>query len=142
MPAYELKHIVGFQETSLAGNVYYVNYIGWQGRCREMFLKEKAPDILRQLGDDLRLVTVSCSCDYLAELSAFDEIVIRMRLRSRAQNRLSLSFEYVRVNGTNEELIARGKQTIACMRQDGPQMHPVHIPDSLLAALQPYESPE
>ena len=35
---YEYPHMVGFEETNLVGNVYYVNYLRWQGRCREMFL--------------------------------------------------------------------------------------------------------
>jgi enediyne biosynthesis thioesterase len=36
---YEYSHRVGFEETSLVGNVYYVNHLRWQGRCREMFLR-------------------------------------------------------------------------------------------------------
>ena len=43
---YEYPHTVGFEETNLVGNVYYVNYLRWQGRCREMFLKQHAPDVL------------------------------------------------------------------------------------------------
>ncbi|NUP02426.1 MAG: acyl-CoA thioesterase, partial [Nonomuraea sp.] len=43
---YEYLHTVGFEETNLVGNVYYVNYLRWQGRCREMFLKERAADVL------------------------------------------------------------------------------------------------
>ena len=31
---YEYRHVVGFEETNLVGNVYYVNYVRWQGRCR------------------------------------------------------------------------------------------------------------
>ena len=33
-PYYEYRHIVSFEETNLVGNVYYVNYLRWQGRCR------------------------------------------------------------------------------------------------------------
>ena len=40
---YEIRHTVGFEETNLVGNVYYVNYLRWQGRCREMFLRDHAP---------------------------------------------------------------------------------------------------
>ena len=35
---FEYLHTVGFEETNLVGNVYYVNYLRWQGRCRELFL--------------------------------------------------------------------------------------------------------
>ncbi len=41
---YEIRHTVGFEETNLVGNVYYVNYLRWQGRCRETFLKDQGTD--------------------------------------------------------------------------------------------------
>ena len=138
MRAYEYRHLVGFEETNLVGNVYYVNHLRWQGRCREMFLRDNAPSVLEELSGDLALATVHCSCDYLDELWAFDEVVIRMRLASVAQNRLSLDFEYWRATGEGEELISRGRQDIACMRRDGNRTVPTPVPDELREALRPY----
>ncbi|HJQ69026.1 MAG TPA: acyl-CoA thioesterase [Blastocatellia bacterium] len=137
MRAYEYRHTVGFEETNLAGNVYYANHIRWQGRCREMFLKQHAPDVLEQLSDGLCLITTHCSCDYLAELSAFDEIVIRMRLAGLGQNRVTMSFEYWRTND-NEELVARGEQQIVCMRREGKRLEPAPLPKTLMKALELY----
>src|SRR5580700_7716573 len=93
---YEFRHVVSFQETNLVGNVYYTNHLAWQGRCRELFLREHAPDVIDQLGNGLCLATVNCSCEYLAELTAFDEVVVRMRLAELVQNRMRLAFEYWR----------------------------------------------
>jgi enediyne biosynthesis thioesterase len=132
--------VVGFEETNLVGNVYYVNHLRWQGRCREMFLREHAPDMLAELSGDLALATVRCSCEYLHELLAFDEIVIRMRLASAAQNRISMDFEYWRLSDTDEQLVARGQQEVACMRRDGTRMVPTPIPDQLRVALQRYSA--
>jgi len=132
--AFEYRHIVGFEETNLVGNVYYVNHLRWQGRCREMFLREHAPAVLEQLSNGLILATVHCSCDNLEEVRAFDEILVRMRLTSVAQNRISLGFEYWRVNADREQLIARGRQEVACMRRDGP----TPVPNELRQALLPY----
>lgn len=134
MKAYEYRHLVGFEETNLVGNVYYVNHLRWQGRCREMFLHDHAPEILDELSRDFVLATVRCSCEYLAELEAFDEIVLRMRLGGVVQNRITLNFEYWR----GEELIARGEQVIACMRREGKRAVPVPIPVPLREALEPY----
>src|SRR5437868_14928306 len=100
MRVYEYQHIVGFEETNLVGNVYYVNHLRWQGRCREMFLKAEAPEIIDELSNGLCLITVRCSCEYLAELNAFDEIATRMRLGDLRQNRITLSFEFWRLNGS------------------------------------------
>src|SRR5689334_6146148 len=103
MRCYEYRHVVTFQETNLVGNVYYTHHLAWQGRCRELFLREHAPDVIEQLRGDLSLATVRCSCEYFAELSAFDEIIVRMRLLELVQNRITLGFEYWRVaNGLEE----------------------------------------
>lgn len=145
MRHYEYSHRVGFEETSLVGNVYYVNHLRWQGRCREMFLLEHAPEVLRQIGDGLALATVRCACDYLAELQAFDEVMVRMRLAAMAQNRITLGFEYWRRSAAGEELVARGEQQIACMRRDpsaGGAMVAAPIPAALREALRPYAGPE
>src|ERR671930_294956 len=71
MKTYEYSHTVSFEETNLVGNVYYVNHLRWQGRCRELFLRDHAPQVLADLESDLALVTVRVSCEYLAELVAF-----------------------------------------------------------------------
>ncbi len=140
-PAFEMRHRVGLEETNLVGNVYFVNHLRWQGRCREMFLAEHAPEILADLKGDLALATVRCSCDYLAELGAFDEIAVRMRLAERGQNRLTLRFEYVRLTAGGEELVARGEQQIACLRRQGGRTVPTPIPTALGEALIPFSVP-
>jgi enediyne core biosynthesis thioesterase len=140
MKAYEYRHVVGFEETSLVGNVYYVNHLHWQGRARELFLHEYAPEILDELERGLALITLRCSCDYLGELKAFDQVVVRMFLSSMSQNRIAMRFEYWR-EGEQPELVARGEQEIACMQRDGDCLVPVPVPKSLREALAPFAEP-
>jgi enediyne biosynthesis thioesterase len=138
MRAYEYRHVVGFEETNLVGNVYYVNHLRWQGRCRELFLQEYAPEVLALLTQGLCLVTTRCSCEYLAELSAFDMVLIRMRLEALIQNRMSLVFEYWRCSNSSEELVARGEQQVVCMRRDGERLLPTPVPEALREAFREY----
>ncbi|HEX6292810.1 MAG TPA: acyl-CoA thioesterase [Herpetosiphonaceae bacterium] len=138
MRIFEYHHVVGFEETNLVGNVYYANHVRWQGRCREMFLREHAPDVLEELQRGLALVTTRVSCEYFGELFAFDEVIIRMALRAIQQNRVTMSFEYWRNNGGAEELVARGEQQIACMRHSEGQLVPTPVPASLREALHAY----
>jgi enediyne biosynthesis thioesterase len=138
MRAYEYQHVVGFEETNLVGNVYYTNHLLWQGRCREMFLHDHVPHIAEELKCDLRLITTRCSCEYLTELAAFDKVVIRMRLNELTQNGITLGFEYLRRNGENLELVARGEQKIICMQRERDQIKPTPIPKQLRQALQSY----
>jgi enediyne biosynthesis thioesterase len=135
---YEYRHVVGFEETNLVGNVYYVNYLSWQGRCREMFLREHAPDVLAELADDLKLFTLKVECEFTAEITAFDELSIRMRLEQLTQTQVAFGFDYVRVSGKETLLVARGRQRIACMRGPNAQTAPARVPDSLRRALERY----
>ena len=138
MRAFEYRHVVGFEETNLVGNVYYTNHIRWQGRCREMFLREHAPEVLASLANGFALVTTKVSCEYLAELAAFDELIIRMRLGSLKQNRIDMLFEYWRRKDDGEELVARGEQQVACMHRESERMVPMPVPEVLREALRPY----
>ncbi|GAA0458608.1 4-hydroxybenzoyl-CoA thioesterase [Actinoplanes capillaceus] len=136
---FEYQHTVGFEETNLVGNVYYVNYLRWQGRCRELFLKERAPEILAELQDDLKLFTLSVGCEFFAEITAFDELSIRMRLVELTQTQLEFGFDYVVVDQSGaDRLVARGSQRVACMRGPNARTVPTRVPDSLVKALQPY----
>jgi enediyne core biosynthesis thioesterase len=137
---YEYRHTVGFEETNLVGNVYYVNYLRWQGRCRELFLKERAPDVLSDLQAGLKLFTLRVDCEFFAEITAFDEVAVRMRLVELGQTQIEFRFDYVRIDSGGETLVARGRQRVACMHGRNGQTVPVRVPQSLAAALAPYVS--
>jgi enediyne biosynthesis thioesterase len=138
---YEIRHLVGFEETNLVGNVYYVNYLRWQGRCREMFLRDKAPAVLADIRDDLKLFTLKCECEFLTEITAFDELSIRMRLEDLTQTQIGFAFDYVRLRDGAEDLVARGRQRIACMRGPNTDTRPTRVPDVLREALSHYAVP-
>jgi enediyne biosynthesis thioesterase len=136
---FEILHTVGFEETNIVGNVYYVNYLRWQGRCREMFLKERAPDVLADLQADLKLFTLKVDCEFFAEITAFDELAIRMRLIDLGQTQIEFGFDYLRLDpGGGETLVARGRQRVACMRGPNNRTGPTRVPEPLARALEPY----
>ncbi|TYB91423.1 acyl-CoA thioesterase [Micromonospora sp. WP24] len=136
---FEYRHVVGFEETNLVGNVYYVNYLRWQGRCRELFLKERAPQVIEELRADLKLFTLRVDCEFFAELTAFDELSVRMRLVDLAQTQVEFGFDYVRLDGSGTEtLVARGMQRVACMRGPNTRTAPTRVPDALAQALVPF----
>ena len=137
MRAFEYRHTVGFEETDLVGNVYFVNHLRWQGRCRELFLREHAPSVLDELSRGLSLVTTRRACEYLDELRAFDEL----RLEALGRNRATLRFDYHRLAGSGRELVARGQQEIACMRREGGRLAPHPFPEALREALAAFTTP-
>jgi enediyne biosynthesis thioesterase len=138
MRAYEYRHVVGFEETNVVGNVYYANHVRWQGRCRELFLRDHAPEVIEAIKHGLALVTTRVSCEFMAELAAFDEVSVRMRLGDLRQNRITMNFEYWRHTPAGEELVARGEQQVACMQREGERAVPAPVPQQLREALREY----
>ncbi|HEY1919949.1 MAG TPA: acyl-CoA thioesterase [Streptosporangiaceae bacterium] len=137
-PYFEYRHVVGLEETNVVGNVYFAHFVRWQGRCREMFLAERAPGIIAELGEGLKIFTLASSCEYLAEVFAFDEIAIRMRLAELTQTQVAFTFDYVRLGGRAEESVASGQQRVLCMRADDEGMKPARVPSALRQALAPF----
>jgi enediyne core biosynthesis thioesterase len=136
---YELHHGVGFEETNFVGNVYFVDYLRWQGHCREQFLKDEAPTVLEEImNDDLKLFTLKVECEYFAEITAFDELSVRMTLDELTSTQVQFSFDYVHLTDDGERLVAKGKQRIACMRGPNNDTKPTRVPAKLLEALAPY----
>lgn len=141
MPEYfELRHRIGFEETNIVGNVYYANYVRWQGRAREMFLLEHAPDTLARIKEGLKLFTVSVGCEFYSELTAFDEIAVRMSLQELRQTQVRMGFDYVHLLPDGEErLAARGHQHIAFMFGPNGRTEPVAVPQDLVEGLRGYD---
>ncbi len=136
---YEIRHRVGFEETNFVGNVYYVNYLRWQGHCRERFLTEMAPDVLAEImHDDLKLFTLKAECEFFAEITAFDELSVRMCLEELTQTQIEFGFDYVQLKDEREILVARGRQRIACMRGPNNATVPARVPAELREALAPF----
>jgi enediyne biosynthesis thioesterase len=103
-----------------------------------MFLREKAPAVLADIRDDLKLFTLKCECEFLAEITAFDELSIRMRLEDLTQTQIEFAFDYVRLRDGFEDLVARGRQRVACMRGPNTDTRPTPVPETLRKALSRY----
>jgi len=139
MSYYEYRHRVGFEETNVVGNVYFTHYLRWQGRCREMFLHQHAPELMDDLGRNLTLATARVGCSYYRELGPLDEVAIRMSAVAMTPSRLTMAFQYVRLGPAgDEELVAEGEQEVACMRRVGDRMEPAPLPQALLDAVEVY----
>jgi enediyne core biosynthesis thioesterase len=142
MRYYEYRHRISFEETNVVGNVYFTNYLLWQGRCREMFLYEHAHELMPEMGRGLALATTRVACSFYRELVAFEEIAIRMSASAMTPSRLTMAFQYFRLPTEGpEELVAEGEQEVACMRLVGEHMEPALLPQILRDAVELYMSP-
>lgn len=128
---YEYRHVVETEETNLTGNVHFVNLLRWQGQCRDRFLKSSGA-----LADGMRLHTVRAECEYFAEITASDELSVRMRLEELTRTQLQFTFDYVQLRADGENLAARGRQRVECCVAANAET--VDIPVPLRNALRPY----
>jgi enediyne core biosynthesis thioesterase len=142
MSYYEYRHRVGFEETNVVGNVYFTHYLRWQGRCREMFLHQHAPELMPELGRGLALATTRVACSYYRELAPLDEVAVRMSAAAMTPSRLTITFQYFRLGpGGEEELVAEGEQEVACMHRANDRMEPAALPQALRDAVELYMRP-
>jgi acyl-CoA thioesterase FadM len=130
---YAIDHIVTFGETSRAGVVYYSRLIEWQGICRERFGFHLCPEYMKS--QELTLLTMSVTCEYLAETFEADHISIRLTIPWVRLHVMKGEFEYYRITD-HEQLIARGTQVWASTRRTGtcevPQFEPSPWPEKIL----------
>jgi enediyne core biosynthesis thioesterase len=116
--------------------------VRWQGLCREAFLQQYAPEIILGVGTGLALATTRVACSYYRELAAFDEVSIRMRLKSLTPNRLTMASQYFRVAPEPELLVAEGEQEVACIRRVDSRQEAVLLPSALREAVQSFTATE
>jgi enediyne biosynthesis thioesterase len=137
--AFEYCFTTTFEDTNVVGNIYFANYARWQGKCREMFLKEYCPEVADEIKDGLALITLDLSLRFIGQLFAFQDVIIRMRLGSISGSRMQMLFSYFRSDPTGDELVCEGSQAMACMRagQDG-RMEPVAIPPIILEVFEQF----
>lgn len=142
MGYYEYRHRVSLEETNVVGNVYFAHYVRWQGRCREMFLLDHAPELMAEMGESVALATTRVACSYHRELAAFDEVAIRMSAIAMTPSRLTMAFQYVRLGADrSEEIVAEGEQEVACLERRGARMEPAPLPQALRDAVELYMDP-
>jgi enediyne biosynthesis thioesterase len=142
MRSYEYRHRVCLEETNVVGNVYYTNYVRWQGCCRELFLHDHAPQLVRELGHGFAMATTRVSCSYYEELSAFDEVVVRMSAGTMTPSRLTMVFRYYRVSPNGDEtLVAEGEQEVVCVQRQAAGIEPILLPELLRDAVAQYSEP-
>ena len=135
---FETKFVTTFADTNVVGNVYFANYILWQGKCRELFLHEFCPNIVEEIEDGHALVTLDLSCRYVEQLRALEQVVIRMNVEELSDTRMLMSFRYYRVEGSSFTLVCESHQSVASMRYIDGQFVTVPFPTSMFDAISEY----
>lgn len=98
------------EESNLVGNVYYANYFIWQGRIRDTWLYEFAPEYLSGDASSGELRCINSRLDYLRDAMPFDKVQVTASVVELYEDRINFKFEYYRLlNGGGKEKLAVGK---------------------------------
>ncbi|WP_107657410.1 acyl-CoA thioesterase [Nocardia suismassiliense] len=114
--SFTTEHTVTAGDTSAVGPVYYARLIDWQGHCRERAGIAGAPLFSSDITGDYAVLTQSCHCEYIKEISYGDLIAIRLTIVWVRMHLMKAEFRYHHINIPGEpggELVARGEQTWA-----------------------------
>jgi acyl-CoA thioester hydrolase len=128
MKEFSITHRVQFYETDMAGVVHFANYFRW------MELVEH--DLFRSLGLSVMMTheaialgwpRVACSCEFFKPARFEDEITLKLRITKVGGKSLSYEVDFYK----GDELLAQGKLTSVCVRQQEGAFKAVSIPESL-----------
>jgi enediyne biosynthesis thioesterase len=135
---FETSFVTTFADTNLVGNVYFANYVLWQGKCRELFLHEFCPNVAQEIEAGHALVTLDLSCRYVEQLRALEKVVIRMNVEELSDTRMLMSFHYYRVDGSSYTLVCQSHQSVASMRYVEGEFVTVPFPATMSDAIRTY----
>ncbi|ASU78676.1 hypothetical protein CDG81_10750 [Actinopolyspora erythraea] len=132
---FDIEHTVTADDTDYAGNVFFADFLKWQGHSRDRFLMRYAPAFLEELNSARTVVTIRCQCEYLLGITVADAVSIRLSIPTVYFNLATLRFAYhLLAPDDTDPLIARGEQQVACVRRDGNENVPAGWPREVLRA--------
>ena len=133
--AFEFKvtRRVEFSETDMEGIMHFSNFFRFMETAEHGFFRSLGYSaVLSRNGFDVGLPRVHAECDYQAPLRFEDQVLIHMLVERKGSRSLTYQFRFYRINGENQEPVARGKVTAVCAaRQADGSFKAVALPREL-----------
>ncbi len=132
---FKTEIVVTLKNTNVFGNVYFANFIEYQGVVREKFLLANVPHLHQLMAEQkIRLVTVDTYNRFIANAYFGDTLVVELTTSEikAATCRLNIKF----TNKATGELIGEGYQRICVVSEKGKV---IRIPEDFLGPLNFYQ---
>ena len=130
------------EDADLVGNIHFSDYFVWQGRVRDSYFYELAPNYYRGNGEQGELLCRRSRVEHLREAMPFDRIYVTMSLRAVYECGVSLYFEYFHLNDNGEkQKLAYGEHdAVWTKRVAGDNFVSAPLPQKIREALLPARS--
>lgn len=125
---HEFPIIVYYEDTDMAGIVYYANYLRYIERARSTVVEELGVDQLAMRDEGLVFVVTRVEADYLGSARMGDRLIVRSTHYANGAVRWIFDQEVLR----GEEVIFRAKVTAATMTTEG---KPTRLPAAIRSSV-------
>lgn len=121
---YTLPIRVYYEDTDMAGIVYYANYLKFIERGRSEWVRAIGMDQLEMKADGIVFAVRRVEADYLGSAVLDDELVVETEVADVTAARLVMEQRVMR----GEEMLFHAMVTVVCMNEAG---QPVRLPANI-----------
>lgn len=121
---YTLPIRIYYEDTDMAGIVYYANYLKFIERGRSEWVREIGMDQLKMKDAGIVFVVRRVEADYLGSAKLDDELIVETEVANVTGVRLLMEQRVKR----GEELLFHAMVTVVCMNDAG---QPVRLPANI-----------
>nr|WP_279391846.1 tol-pal system-associated acyl-CoA thioesterase [Shimia aestuarii] len=113
-----------YEDTDMAGIVYYANYLKFIERGRSEWVREIGMDQLKMKAEGIVFAVRRVEADYLGSAKLDDELIVETEVASVTAARLVMEQRVKR----GEEVLFHAMVTVVCMNEAG---QPVRLPANI-----------
>lgn len=121
---YTLPIRIYYEDTDMAGIVYYANYLKFIERGRSEWVREIGMDQLKMKEEGIVFVVRRVEADYLGSAKLDDELIVETEVANVTGVRLMMEQRVKR----GEEILFHAMVTVVCMNDEG---QPVRLPANI-----------
>lgn len=121
---YTLPIRIYYEDTDMAGIVYYANYLKYIERGRSEWVREIGLNQREMKDEGIVFVVRRVEADYLGSAVLDDQLTVETEVRSVTGVRLTMDQRVMR----GEELLFQAVVTVVCMNEAG---QPVRLPANI-----------
>jgi acyl-CoA thioester hydrolase len=121
---YTLPIRIYYEDTDMAGIVYYANYLKFIERGRSEWVREIGMDQLKMKAEGIVFAVRRVEADYLGSARLDDELIVETEVASVTAARLVMEQRVKR----GEDVLFHAMVTVVCMNEAG---QPVRLPANI-----------